>query len=307
MRVATIQARPIDGLHSEKNVPRALKLLEEAAEKNIDLACFPDGYPSTGEKKICKKAQDLNIYVIASILTKCKNGKYCNEGVLISPSGEILGRHEKTVLLWAFEEDIIRRGKELNVFKTKLGNIGVLKCSETLYPEPAANLTLKGADIIFVQANFLSNLLEFWHRILMVRSWENWMPIVAVNTAKWKKESIIYKNFELSPSYGGKSVVFVPENFQTLDEFMVRPFNGGIFYTKKRMCKAMAGYGEEIILANIDLSIYRRFREVFFKNRKMQFFSYGDVKQIGSGQDDLRGRDYDDPPLVKAVSDSSLF
>jgi len=272
MRVAAIQAKPIDGLYSKKNVPRALKLLEKAAKKTIDIACFPDGYPSTGEKEICKKVQDLGIHVIASILIKSESGKYRNEGILISPSGEILGRHEKTVLLWAFEADLIQPGKELNVFRTRLGNIGILKCSETLYPEPATNLTLKGADIIFVQANFLSNLLGFWHRILMARSWENWMPIVAVNTARWKKKNIVYKDVELNPSYGGKSTIFIPESFQTLDEFMVKPFSGGIFYTKKRMCKAIAGYREEIIFSDIDLSIYRRFREVFFKNRKMQYF-----------------------------------
>jgi len=269
MKIAAIQPKLVGGLFNEKNVPHALNLLENAAKMEIDIACFPDGYPSTGEKELCEKARDLGIYLVASIRKKSETNKHYNEAILIGTKGEILGRHRKTTLCWLLEPELVQPGEGLNVVKINLGNMGILKCVEILYPEPATILTLKGADIIFVQANFLTNLIEFWHRTLLVRSWENWIPIVAVNTAKWRKRGYIYEDKELNIHYGGKSVIIAPENWKNIEDFIVRPFNGGIFYSKKRMRKAIAGYGEEIIFHDIDLNLYTQFRKSFLKNRRL--------------------------------------
>lgn len=268
MKIAVVQAAPQGALYTDKNLPHALKLLDEAAKKEIDIVCFPDGYPSTGENELCKKARDLSLHVIASIATKSDSQKYYDESVLISSKGEVLGRHKKVVLLWMFEPYLIKAGKEFNVFKTDIGNIGILKCSETLYPEPAFILANKGADIIFVQANFPTNILELWRRILLVRAWENWIPIAAANVAVWVKEGVVYKDVELTTVYGGRSVIIVPEELgRSMEELPLITFSRGDFFAERRMVKALAGHGEEIITSEIDTRFYSKLRNEFLGYR----------------------------------------
>jgi len=268
VKIAVVQAMPIGALYSNKNLPRALHLLDEMSKKEVDIACFPDGYPSTGENEICKKAHDLGMFLVASIATRTKSNKFYDESILIDPKGEVIGRHRKVVLLWMFEPYLIEPGNEFNVFKTSIGNIGILKCSETLYPEPASILANKGADIIFVQANFPTNILDLWHRILLVRVWENWIPIAAANTGVWVKEGVTYKEVELATVYGGKSAIIIPEELgKSMEELPLITFSRGDFFAERRMIKALAGHGEEIIFSEIDIDFYSKLRREFLKYR----------------------------------------
>lgn len=272
VRVAAIQAKPLGGLFTEKNLPRALELLDNAAKLEVDIAAFPEGYPSTGEKELCKKAREINSYIIATILQKTQSGKYGSTCILIGPEGEVIGRQGKTTLLWVFEEGLFEPVDHLPLHNITHGKIGILRCSEIIYPEPTSMLSMMGADIIFVVSNWNANVIHLWHRIILVRSWENWMPIVGVNTAEWIKPRLVYADFELEPKYGGHSVIVVPEDVTNMDEFIVRPYSGESMFTEERLIKAKAGKDEEILVADVDLKRYSEFRwKVFFKNRRLKF------------------------------------
>ena len=272
VRVAAIQAKPSDGLFTEKNLPRALELLDSVAKFEVDIAAFPEGYPSTGEKELCKKAREINSYVIATILQKTQAGKYGSTCILISPEGEVIGRQGKTTLLWVFEEGLFEPVDSLPLHNTAYGKVGILRCSEIIYPEPMSMLSIMGADIIFVVSNWNANVIHLWHRIILVRSWENWMPVVGVNTAEWVKSRLVYADFELEPRYGGHSIIVVPEDVSNMDEFIVRPYSGEKMFTEERLIKAKAGKDEEILVADIDLKRYSEFRwKAFFRNRRLKF------------------------------------
>jgi len=272
VKVAAIQAKPSGGLFTEKNLPRALELLENVARMDVDIAAFPEGYPSTGEGELCRKARDIGSYVIATILQKTQPHRYRSTCILISPEGEVIGRQGKTTLLWMFEEGLFESVDSLPLHDTAHGKVGILRCSEIIYPEPMAMLTMKGADIVFVVSNWNANVVHLWHRIILVRSWENWMPIVGVNTAEWVKPQLVYAGFELEPRYGGHSIIVVPEDLASMDEFIVRPYSGESMFTEERLIRAKAGKDEEILVANIELKRYSHFRwNVFFRNRKLKF------------------------------------
>ncbi len=272
VRVAAIQAKPSGGLFTEKNLPRALELLDTVAKMEVDIAAFPEGYPSTGEKELCKKAREINSYVIATLLQKTQNDKYGSTCILISPNGEVIGRQGKTTLLWVFEEGLFEPVDSLPLHDTVHGKVGILRCSEIIYPEPMSMLSMMGADIIFVVSNWNANVIHLWHRIILVRSWENWMPIIGVNTAEWIKSRLVYADFELEPRYGGYSIIVVPEDITSIDEFIVRPYSGENMFTEERLIKAKAGKDEEILVADIDLKRYSEFRwKVFFRNRRLKF------------------------------------
>lgn len=272
VRVAAIQAKPCNGLFSEKNLPRALELLDRVVRKDVDIAAFPEGFPSTGDKELCRKAKEISTYIIATILQKTGAHKYRNESILIDPNGQVVGRQGKMMLLWVFEEGLVEPVSDLPVYETTHGRIGVLRCSEIIYPEPATMLTMKGADIIFVQSNWNSNVIWLWHRIILVRTWENWIPIVGVNTAEWVKTRIAYAGFNLAPRYGGHSIITIPEDISTLDDFIIKPYSGEKMFTEERMIKARAGRDEEILVADIDVKRYSEFRwKAFFRNRRMRY------------------------------------
>lgn len=272
VRVAAIQARPIDGLFSEKNLPRALKLLDIVKEHDVDIACFPEGYPSCGLNELCKKAREIESYVIATILVKSEGRRYESICTLIDPKGDVIGKQGKTTLLWVFEENLLEPVDSIPVHRTSIGNIGIVRCSEIIYPEPISMLTMDGADIVFVVSNWNTNVIHLWHRILLVRSWENWMPIVGVNTAVWTKHKLVYADNELEPRYGGYSVIILPEDISSIDDFIVKPYSGEVMFTEDRLIRAKAGAEEDILIADIDVKKYSEFRwKVFFRNRRLRF------------------------------------
>ncbi|MEM2909883.1 MAG: carbon-nitrogen hydrolase family protein [Nitrososphaerota archaeon] len=276
--MAAIQAKPSDGLFTEKNLPRALKLLDDVARMEVDIAAFPEGYPSTGEKELCKKAREINSYVIATMLQKTQASKYGSTCILISPEGEVIGRQGKTTLLWVFEEGLFESVDSLPLHDTTHGKLGILRCSEIIYPEPMSILTMMGADIVFVVSNWNANVISLWHRIILVRSWENWMPVVGVNTAEWVKPQLVYAGFELEPRYGGHSIIVIPEDVMSIDEFIVKPYSGEKMFTEERLIRAKAGKDEEILVVDIDMKRYSEFRwKVFFRNRRLKFNALGMV------------------------------
>lgn len=253
-----IQGKVIEGLYSTKTGEHALRLLETAAKEDIDIACLPEG--SIDEKRISEKAKDLGIFVIGSVVKSTTKNYHSDETFIVNPEGKIVGRHRRVLLYWTFEPEIILPGKEFNVFKTELGNIGILKCWEISHPEAATILALKEADIIFNPANWMSNLLDLWHRMIFMRCYETHVPIIGVNTAKWKKTGIIYKDKALSIFYGGKSAIVLPENFNTIEDATLEAWNQKALFTDERMFKVKAGDTEEIIYSEIDLNSYRKYR-----------------------------------------------
>lgn len=280
MKIAAIQAEPIDGLFSEKNLAHSLDLLRKASRRGANVACFPDGYPSAGEEEICREARDLNIVVIASFVGQKDDGTRYDEILVINTNGEIVCRQSKILLYWSFEPDFLKQGTEYNIISTKWGNIGILKCWEIGFPEAAYRMVLSGVDIIFNPAHWMSNLLELWHSILFVRCFENHVPIVAVNSAKWKKVDFIYKykDKKLSPSYGGKSVIVLPENISSLEEGTLRSYSDEVYFNRETMFKAEAGDGEEILFYDIDLASFRKVRQDFLKNRSQSVERFRRVK-----------------------------
>jgi predicted amidohydrolase len=71
-----------------------------------------------------------------------------NTGVLIGPDGSLLGKYRKVTLPRTEIEAGITPGVEYPVFETKLGRIGIMICYDGFFPEPARQLSIRGAEII---------------------------------------------------------------------------------------------------------------------------------------------------------------
>ena len=157
--------------NTKANIDKMLKMIEDAANQNVDIICFPElantGYFLSSEdlqklaetkngpfiQLLKEKAKDLKIHIIAGYteVDQIISGRIYNSCIFIDDNGEIIENMRK-VYLWGQEKLKFRAGESFPVVKTKFGKIGMLICYDVELPEPSRIEALKGAELIFVSA-----------------------------------------------------------------------------------------------------------------------------------------------------------
>jgi len=170
----------------DDNMERALNIVNST---ETDVLIFPElfntGYYVENFEKsditpILNASKDTKALLIVGMPEKAGN-IYYNSAFLIY-RGRVIGKHRKTKLFPLLKEDqIFKAGKSVDVFKTHLGVFGVLICYELRFPELARELTKKGAEILFVIAQFPLERIEHWRILLKARAIENQLFVVGVN------------------------------------------------------------------------------------------------------------------------------
>ncbi|MCD6413487.1 MAG: carbon-nitrogen hydrolase family protein [Elusimicrobia bacterium] len=189
----------------KKNTERAIRLLEEAKKfHNPNLIVFQetvstgfcpglsaekllqivDTIPGKQIKPIQTAARKNRVYVVWPSYEKDEEKKEIyNTAVLISPSGEIIGKYRKTHL---FGDEAISKGgwvtpgRKLAVFQTEFARIGIMICYDGDFPEVARGLVKKGAEVIVRPSAFLRNF-EIWSLTNRARAFDNHVFVVAAN------------------------------------------------------------------------------------------------------------------------------
>ena len=154
----------VEGGEPERNLKRAGKMLEDAAEKSCRLVLLPEcldfawTHPSAKTEAqpipgpysdiLCKLAQTYNLYLCAG-LTERSEDKVYNTAIFISPEGNILLKYRKINVL-TVAQDIYSIGETLSVVKTPFGMVGVNICSDNYIDSLDIGHTLArmGAQII---------------------------------------------------------------------------------------------------------------------------------------------------------------
>lgn len=172
VRVAAIQM-DVKGMDMEANLCHILETIEQvAASDSVDLVVLPElansGYVKGGDlafskeyvlkaekipgkftKRLGEAARKHGIYVVTGMLQAHPDIPYTiyNSAVLIGPTGEVVGVHNKMHL--PFEErHFFYPGSTSNVFATQLGNIAIQVCADAFFPELCRIFALKGAEIM---------------------------------------------------------------------------------------------------------------------------------------------------------------
>ena len=168
MRVACAQYTIRDG-DPDHNLERSLHFIRQAAAQSADLVVLPELANSgcdLGSRALAldlaeeiprgptvqawrKEAEESSIYVAGGLLERDGDTLH-NSAVLLGPG--TFGRYRKTHL-WDREKLLYEPGRELPVFDTPLGRIGLLVCYDAWFPEAARALALKGAQILCVPSN----------------------------------------------------------------------------------------------------------------------------------------------------------
>lgn len=115
-------------------------------------------------------------------------GDVYNTAVLFGPRGMIGAYRKAHVAAFPYSEGISMErcfyspGRELPVFDTDLGRIGIHICYDISFPEVARVQALKGADFLINVSASAGGFEEFWDHALFVRATENcsWYAVCSV-------------------------------------------------------------------------------------------------------------------------------
>lgn len=240
MIVAVGQQRIVEDV--EVNKMKALSLVKRAIQHDADLVVlpeasntglFPENFKKAGDiyeelDLILKLSERKDIVIVAGVIERSGDNLYNSVAVVFR--GEVIGKYRKTLLFPLNEERrYLSPGKELKVFETDVGKIGVLVCYEIRFPELARKLVSMGAEILVVPAEFPSERIEHWKTLLKARAIENQVYVVGANC--------------VSPDgfYGGCSAIIGPAG-ETINE---------------------AGNLQEIIFGEVDVSHVYEVRKAY--------------------------------------------
>lgn len=161
IKICAVQSKICNS--QNKNLADCEKLFKYAHKNKCHIICFPEIF-LTGPFNIPKYDKDFVNKAKKTISGLCKNYKihavmgsivekiginFSNISYLFDDNGKIIGNYKKIHLVKNSEAMHLKQGKKAEVFKTKLGNIGIQICRDLLYPEITRELMLKGAEFVF--------------------------------------------------------------------------------------------------------------------------------------------------------------
>lgn len=163
VRLASVHYRPSGGKTAMDNCRQFEPLIVEAAKKKADLVVLGETLTYVGlNKKFTEVAEPIpgtstdyfgtlakkhNLYLVVGLVERDAPWIY-NVAVLIGPDGAIVGKYRKVCLPRSEVEGGISPGKDYPVFKTRFGKVGMMVCYDGFFPEPARELSNRGAEVI---------------------------------------------------------------------------------------------------------------------------------------------------------------
>jgi N-carbamoylputrescine amidase len=168
MRIACAQYALREG-DPDHNLERSLRFIHRAATEGADLVVLPELANSGCDLGIRDHALGLAEEIPGGPTTlawseAAESSGVCVVGGLLEREGEIL--HNSAVLLgpgvtgcyrkthlWNKEKLLYEPGRELPVFDTPLGRIGLLVCYDAWFAEAVRTLALRDAQMICIPSN----------------------------------------------------------------------------------------------------------------------------------------------------------
>lgn len=164
--------------------------------ENPDLIVFAEYFTTTGvdaplEEKaepipggrtfqlVSRYAKEHRVWIMANVPERSTQGTFHNTSFLVNRDGQLAGVYRKVHLTSSEFQKGVLPGKELPVFKTDFGVVGMLTCWDNWFSETAKILRRKGAEILLFPLagdGVESHLKTIWS----ARAIDSAIPLVAV-------------------------------------------------------------------------------------------------------------------------------
>lgn len=197
IRAGILQFRVIPG-DIKKNCDAVKRALQEFHEHGVVLVILPEMWatgfdyknlPDCAEKipgvinTLKQFAQQYGMVIIGSLPEKAGKQKIYNTTYVIDSNGGIAGKYRKIHLFSLHGEDkyFIRGNKRL-VCETAIATIGIITCYDIRFPELSRALTIDGAEILAVCAQWPKARIDHFLTLLKARAIENQLFCLGANT-----------------------------------------------------------------------------------------------------------------------------
>lgn len=206
-KIANIQFKP--AVNKRQNLQKAADLTAQLADQDIDFITLPEMFNCPyqtdlfmdyaelegGESwRFCAAlAKEHRAYLIAgSMPEKDEQSNVYNTCYIFNRQGEQVAKHRKIHLFdidivgkQCFKEsDTLTAGKEVTVFASEFGNIGVCICYDIRFPELFRLMVKAQSKIVFVPATFNTTTGPMhWELLFRARAVDNQIFMVGTSTA----------------------------------------------------------------------------------------------------------------------------
>lgn len=213
MKLAVCQIKT--EIDQDETLRRAEGMIREATENGAEIIALPEmfacpysrkyfkAYAALGHEKTLSAmkrwAKENDILLIGGSVPETEDGKVYNTCFVIDGNGAVIARHRKIHL---FEIDVpgmrfseaasFEPGRDITVFDSKWGKIGVAVCFDVHFPELFRAMAVRGARLVILPAQFDAVMGALhWKSLLRCRADDNQIFFAGVSAAR--NEAFSYK------------------------------------------------------------------------------------------------------------------
>jgi len=270
----------------EANVATAERMVREAASRGARIVCLPELFntmyfcvelkqeyfdwaepvPGPTTTRMGALAKELGIVLIAPVFERAADRRYFNTASVLGPDGAIIGKYRKSSIPFMdATQSPEPRGNEkyyftpgdlgFPTFDTPFARIGILICYDRHFPEAARVLGLGGAEIVFVPTATTRMTRYLWDVELRAHAIANAYYVCGVN--------------KVGVDVGGS----------TRDHHG----NSMIVNPKGEVMAEASATADDIVMADVDLSVLPALRSLWGYYRDRRPDQYGPVVEVPSG------------------------
>ena len=178
-------------------------MLPEIFTCPYDNNCFPQ-FAESGEGEtyrfLSNLARERKAYVIGGSIPELDDGKIYNTSYVFDRSGELIGKHRKIHLFdidvkggqYFKESDVLSPGREITVFDTEFGKMGVCICFDIRFPDLFIKMRRAGVKMVFVPAAFnMTTGPAHWETLLKSRALDQQIYVLGCSPARDERASYV--------------------------------------------------------------------------------------------------------------------
>jgi len=195
LRVALVQQDTV-WQDPAANLARARGFVEEAARAGARVAVFPELFtlgftmapepfaeaiPGPTMAAVASLSREFGLYLVGSVV-EAHAPHPRNAAFVTAPDGSLLAAYRKIhPFSYGEENQHYSGGTDCPVFDIDGIPCGLQICYDLRFPEPFRALASKGAEVVFVPANWPSRRIAAWSTLLAARAIENQLAVCGAN------------------------------------------------------------------------------------------------------------------------------
>ncbi|WP_088825799.1 carbon-nitrogen family hydrolase [Listeria goaensis] len=182
----------------DANFKRVRQTVTEAARSGAEIAVLPemwntgyclseleiyaDRHGERTKKFLSELAREQNITIIGGSVAIKTDGKFTNIMYAFDNQGDFLSSYKKVHPFKLMDEHLyLEPGNDANLFMLNGTKTAGFICYDIRFPEWIRHHTARGAEVIFVVAQWPDVRISQWEKLLVARAIENQAFVVAVN------------------------------------------------------------------------------------------------------------------------------